>query len=263
MGSKQLRELMDEIVALIPARSGSKGISDKNIRLFAGKPLLAHSIAAARLASNIDRVIVSTDSQHYANIAQEYGAEVPFLRPEEISCDMSTDYQFIKHALDWFQDNEGQQPKYLVHLRPTTPLRNPRCIDAAIEMIKNDSKATALRSIHEMSESAYKTMEIKNRYLKCVCSGSFNLDEANNPRQMFNKTYSPNGYVDVIVSSYVMENQKIHGNHVLAFITPYIGEADTFEDFAYLEYQTEKNPMLIKRLFGEKISDDLTRIELK
>lgn len=256
MGIKQLRELMDEVVAIIPARSGSKSVSDKNIRLLAGKPLLAYSIAASRLTSNIDRVIVSTDSQGYANIARESGAEVPFLRPMEISGDMSTDYQLIKHALDWFQDNEGRQPEYLVHLRPTTPLRDPRCIEAAIEMIKNDSKATALRSVHEMSESAYKTMEIENRYLKCVGSGSFDLDAANNPRQMFNKTYKPNGYVDVIVSSYVMKNQKIHGDHVLAFITPYIGDVDTFEDFDYLEYQTEKNPMLIKRLFGEKISDD-------
>lgn len=256
MGIKQLRELMDEVVAIIPARSGSKGVSDKNIRLLAGKPLLAYSIAASRLTSNIDRVIVSTDSQGYANIARESGAEVPFLRPMEISGDMSTDYQLIKHALDWFQDNEGRQPEYLVHLRPTTPLRDPRCIEAAIEMIKNDSKATALRSVHEMPESAYKTMEIENRYLKCVCSGSFDLDAANNPRQMFNKTYKPNGYVDVIVSSYVMETQKIHGDRVLAFITPYVGEVDTFEDLAYLRYQTAKDPMPVKRLFGEKISDD-------
>jgi CMP-N,N'-diacetyllegionaminic acid synthase len=240
---------MDEIVAIIPARSGSKGISDKNIRLLAGKPLLAYSIAASRLAGNLDRIIVSTDSQRYANIAREYGAEVPFLRPAEISYDMSTDYQFIKHTLDWFKDNEGRQPKYLVHLRPTTPLRNPRCIEAAIEMIMNNSKATALRSVHEMSESAYKMMEIEERYLKCVCSGSFNLDEANNPRQRFNKTYSPNGYIDIIVSSYVMENHKIHGDQVLAYVTEHVVEVDTIDDFDYLEYKVASNSLLFDRLF--------------
>lgn len=249
MGIKQLRELMDEVVAIIPARSGSKSVSDKNIRLLAGKPLLAYSIAASRLTSNIDRVIVSTDSQGYANIARESGAEVPFLRPMEISGDMSTDYQLIKHALDWFQDNEGRQPEYLVHLRPTTPLRDPRCIEAAIEMIKNDSKATALRSVHEMSESAYKTMEIENRYLKCVGSGSFDLDAANNPRQMFNKTYKPNGYVDVIVSSYVMKNQKIHGDRVLAYVTECVVEVDTTDDFDYLEYKVASDSLLFDRLF--------------
>lgn len=241
---------MDEIIAIIPARSGSKGISDKNIKLLAGKPLLAYSIAASQLAANINRVIVSTDSQRYANIAREYGAEVPFLRPEEICCDMSTDYQFIKHALDWFKDNEGRQPKYLVHIRPTTPLRNPISIEAAIEMIRNNSKATALRSVHEMSESAYKMMEIEDRYLKCVCSGSFNLDEANNPRQNFNKTYSPNGYVDIIVSSYVMENQKIHGDHVLSYVTEHVVEVDTIDDFDYLEYKVASNSLLYDRLFG-------------
>jgi N-acylneuraminate cytidylyltransferase len=241
---------MDEIIAIIPARSGSKGISDKNIKLLSGKPLLAYSIAASQLADNIDRVIVSTDSEHYANIAREYGAEVPFLRPEEISSDMSTDYQFIRHALNWFKDNEGQQPKFLVHIRPTTPLRNPRNIEAAIEIIRNDSEATALRSVHEMSESAYKMMEIENRYLKCVCSGSFNLDEANNARQKFNKTYSPNGYVDIIVSSYVMENQKIHGDHVLAYVTEHVVEVDTIDDFDYLEYMVASNSLLYDRLFG-------------
>ena len=124
---------MSKTIAIIPARSGSKGVPDKNIKLLAAKPLMAYSIMAARLARNIDRVIVSTDSEKYADIAREYGAEVPFLRPNSISTDTSSDYQFIRHALDWLVENEGTQPEYLVHLRPTTPLREVCYIDLAVE----------------------------------------------------------------------------------------------------------------------------------
>ena len=117
-------------------------------------------------------------------------------------------------------------------------------------MIKNDRTATALRSFHEMSESAYKMMEIENKYLKRFGSSSFDLDEANNPRQKFSKTYKPNGYVDVIVSSYVTKNHKIHGDKVLAYISEYVVEVDDTTDFDYLEYQIASNKLLYDRLFS-------------
>ena len=245
---------MANIVAVIPARSGSKGVPDKNIKLLAGYPLIAYSIAAARLAKNVDRVIVSTDSELYANIARKYGAEVPFLRPDAISGDNSTDYDFIKHTLSWMQDNEGLQPDYLLHLRPTTPLREPKHIDAAIERMRQNDNATSLRSVHEMSETAYKTVEIDRNYLKCICSGSFDLDAANQPRQVFPKTYIANGYVDIYKSSYVVKNKKILGDKVIAYVTPRIFEVDTIEDFDYLEYQVAKKPAIVKNLFGKKES---------
>jgi CMP-N,N'-diacetyllegionaminic acid synthase len=240
---------MNETVAIIPARSGSKGLTDKNVRLLAGKPLLAYSIRAAKLTANIDRVIVSTDSHAYAGIAEQYGAEIPFLRPAAISGDRSTDYEFIRHAIDWFRDNEGFWPRYLVHLRPTTPLRDPQQMAEAIELIKANTSATALRSAHEMSETAYKTMEIEDGCLKSVYTGVFDLDAANRPRQMFPKTYQPNGYVDVIVSSFVMESQKLHGNRVLAYVSPFTVEVDNQDDFELLEYKISKKPSLVNRLF--------------
>jgi len=245
---------MANVVAIIPARSGSKGVKDKNIKLLAGFPLIAYSISAARLADNVDRVIVSTDSELYANIARKYGGEVPFLRPSKISGDNSTDYDFIKHTLNWMQDNEGLQPDYLVHLRPTTPLREPKHIDAAIERMRQNDNTTALRSVHEMSETAYKTVEIYKDYLKCICSGSFDLDAANQSRQLFPKTYIANGYVDIYKSSYVVKNKKILGNKVIAYVTPRIFEVDTLEDFDYLEYQVAKKPAIVKNLFGKKES---------
>jgi CMP-N,N'-diacetyllegionaminic acid synthase len=241
---------MGDIVAIIPARSGSKGMPDKNIKLLAGRPLIAYSIAAAKRAFNIDRVIVSTDSEYYGEISREYGAEVPFLRPAELSDDHSTDYEFIKHALDWFQENEVRIPQYLVHIRPTTPLREVHHIEAAIDAIKKDPEATALRSVHEMSESAYKTFEVENGCLKSVGSGSFDLDAANAPRQEYPKTYVGNGYVDVVMSAYVLKNQRLHGDRVFAYITPFVAEVDTEEDFQYLEYQVKQNLSIAKTLFG-------------
>ena len=240
---------MIDIVAIIPARSGSKGVPDKNIKLLAGKPLIAYSIASAQLTDNIQRVIVSTDSERYAKIASEYGAETPFLRPAELSVDSSTDYDVLKHTLDWLQVNEGFQPEYLVYLRPVTPLRDITIIKSAIERIKMDNDATALRSIHEMPETAYKTLEIEGGYLKCICSGSFDIDAANLPRQTYEKTYVANGYVDIIRSSFVIENEKVFGNRVIAYITPWITDIDTMKDFEYLEYQAAKDHTIVSRLF--------------
>ena len=240
---------MVDTVAVIPARSGSKGVPDKNIKLLAGKPLLAYSIAAARLTDNIQRVIVSTDSERYAEIALEYGADVPFLRPAKLSVDSSTDYDVIKHTIDWMQDNEGFQSEYLVYLRPTTPLREVSHIEAAIERLNKADDASALRSVQEMSETAYKTLEIEEDFLKCICSGSFDIEAANQPRQTYVKTYHANGYVDIIKSSYVIENKMAFGNRVIAHVTPRITEIDTMEDFEYLEYQVVKDQTLVSRLF--------------
>ena len=240
---------MVDVAAIIPARSGSKGVPDKNVKLLGGHPLIAYTIRAARLAKNVDRAIVSTDSERYASIAREYGAEVPFLRPAEISGDYSGDYEWVKHLLDWMAENEGAVPKYLVHLRPTTPLRDPACIEKAIERICHDNYATALRSSHEMIQSSYKTVEVEGGYYKCIGTGSLDLDEANRPRQEFKKTYDPNGYVDVYKTSYIIENRKLLGDRVIAYVTPPIAEVDTLEEFDFLEYLVCKNPTLVSRLF--------------
>tara|TARA_B100001971_G_C18053540_1_gene464120 strand:+ start:115 stop:840 length:726 start_codon:yes stop_codon:yes gene_type:complete len=237
------------IIAVIPARSGSKGVPDKNIKLLAGKPLIAYSIAVAKKSKLINRTIVSTDSKKYASLAKEYGAEVPFLRPAELAGDISTDYEFVKHLLDWLKSNENCQPDYLVHLRPVVPLRDSRIIDSAIEAFINNTEATSLRSAHEMSETAYKKFEIEGNYFKAVGSDSFELDALNEPRQKYFKTYDPNGYVDVLKTSFVLSENKIHGNRVMPLITPMSYEIDAEEDFEYLEWQINKNDEIIKKLF--------------
>ena len=241
---------MPFILALIPARSGSKGVPHKNIRKLGNHPLIEWSIAACNAAKLVDQTIVSTDSEDYAQISRALGAEVPFLRPSEYSGDHSTDYHFIKHALDWFALNGGE-PEYIVHIRPTTPFRVVEMIDQAIETFLCSPDATALRSVHPMSESAYKTFEIgSGGRLKRIASDSTELDAANNARQEFPSTYIANGYVDVLSTRFIRKTQLIHGDHVIPFITPVTGEIDTEEDFANLELELHKNPEFKTRLFG-------------
>lgn len=240
---------MGKVVALIPARAGSKGVPNKNVRLLGGHPLLAWSIAACRKAAMIDRVIVSTDSEEYATLARGFGAEAPFLRPAAISGDTAIDYDFIVHALDWLVVN-SQEPEYVVHIRPTTPLRDPRRVDDAIRTFMETGNATALRSVHEMSESAYKAFEISvGGQLKRLGSDSTALDAANNVRQQFPPTYQANGYVDVLSVAFIRKSGLIHGDNVMPFITSEVIEVDTESDFSHLEFQLSRAPDSVYKIF--------------
>ena len=231
----------NNIVALIPARSGSKGVPNKNIRHIGGTPLIAYSIAAALKSTLIDRVIVSTDSEEYAELARSYGAETPFIRPKDISGDLATDVEFFKHTIDWLQENENFVPEYLVHLRPTTPFRNAKIIDDAIkEFISSDY--SALRSCHKMSESSYKTFEVENNMFKRICNGGSNIEGSNAARQAFPETYDANGYIDIVRSDMISKRSLIHGSRVKAFITNTAHEIDEIGDIDFLEYLIKKNP---------------------
>ena len=240
---------MSEVVALIPARAGSKGVAGKNIRLLGDRPLMNWTIQACLKADGIDRVIVSTDSAEYAGLAKEAGAEAPFLRPADISTDQATDYEFVRHAVDWLIA-DGGEPSLIVHMRPTTPYRDPAFIAQALKTFTDHTQATALRSVHEMGESYYKTFEIADTgQLQCVGSHSTKLDRANDARQSFPVTYQANGYVDVLSVPFIKAQKKLHGDYVLPFVTPQVTEVDTEEDFNYLEYQLARDPVIADRLF--------------
>ena len=161
-------DVKPKVWAIIPARSGSRGVKDKNIMKLNGFPLIAYSVLAARKCSGISRVIVTTDSEQYAEIALQYGAEVPFLRPSNISGDMATDLEFFEHAIEWFRKNEGGVADFFVHLRPTSPIRDPKVMNKAISEFV-DSDFSALRSVHKMSDTSYKTFEIVDEKLKILC----------------------------------------------------------------------------------------------
>jgi CMP-N-acetylneuraminic acid synthetase len=210
----------DMVYAIIPARSGSKGIPNKNIMLLGGFPLIAYSIAAARLTKGIDRVIVSTDSRQYADIAIRYGAEVPVLRPAAISRDTSIDFEFIEHSINWLFDNEGKAPEYFVHLRPTSPLRETVIIEKAIACFKADNKASSLRSAHPVNFTPHKWFwKDKSGHFNTIVE-NMTLDDANNPRQSFPNIYIPDGYVDVLRTEYIVKHDKIHGDLMIGFESP-------------------------------------------
>ncbi len=228
-------------VGLIPARGGSKGVPGKNIKPLAGYPLIAFSIAVSQLSRRISRTIVSTDSDEIADIARTFGAEVPFLRPEEYATDSSGDIEFVRHFLDWIREKEGTQPSLIAHIRPTTPLREPFLIDDAIETLDTHPDATALRSVHEIRESPYKLMKIENGFLSGFFAGDERSEYYNLPRQNLPSAYQPNGYIDIIASSTVLKTGMLHGPRILPFITPDAGELDRPEDFDYISYMLGKH----------------------
>lgn len=228
------------MLAIIPARSGSKGVPEKNIKLIGGIPLLAYSIIIAKMTPNVERIIVSTDSEEYAKIARKFGAEIPFLRPTKISGDKSTDFELFSHALDWFKQNENYTPEYILHLRPTTPLREPLIIENAIKFfLENKKSASSLRSGHLAPESPFKWfLKDSNNYYMGLKEGLM-PDEINQPRQSFPSVYVPDGYIDILKSSTILKTNTLHGDKMLVFESPFCIEIDTMDDFKYLEYQIE------------------------
>ena len=227
--------------AIIPARAGSKGVKNKNIRCVKGYPLLAYAIAAAACCDKVSRIIVSTDSEEYAKIARYYGAETPFLRPAEYAADNSPDIQFMEHAIGWLYENEGELPEFFMHLRPTSPLRQKEIVDKACELMLKDPEATSLRSAHKQVFPPYKMFYAgDDGYFTCFNEG-MTPDEANNPRQDFKQVYVPDGYVDILRTSFIAENHLMHGTKVIAYTIEKSVDVDAKEDLEYLEFYMEKN----------------------
>ena len=245
---------MDDLVAIIPARSGSKGVADKNIKLLGEHPLIAYSIAAAFLAG-IEEVVVSTDSQKYAEIAKSYGAKVPFIRDAKISTDSSSDFEFMHHCMSWYSQNFDDCPEYFMHLRPTTPLREATVLVEAISVIRSKSDIDSLRSAHEVPESPFKWFLKGEDNLFRGLREDLTPEKVNEPRQNFPKMYNPNGYVDIVRSSHVLNSNNLHGTKMYVFETPACTEIDTIEDFEYLEYELRKNQLcLLEYLDKNKMS---------
>ena len=230
--------LKPKIIAVIPARSGSKSIKDKNIKILKGKPLMAWSIKTCLKSKLIDKVVVSTDSKKYAIIAKKYGAHEVIYRPKNISKDNSTDYEAILHVINNLRYSNYD---FIAHIRPTTPQRDVSEIDRAIKIFSM-TRYNSLRSIHQMSETAYKSFEIyRKKQLKPIANLKFSLDSLNKPRQEFKNTYVANGVIDIYRKKFIMQNKKLFGKKVMAYITKRTEEVDTLEQFKYINYLLKKS----------------------
>lgn len=221
------------MIAIIPARSGSKRVKNKNLKLLEGHPLLAYTIKACLDSKLIEEVIVSTNCSEIARVARTYGAEVPFLRPEALSQDNSSDLGFLNH---FFEEDQFKHAEEVALMRPTSPMRDPSVIDKVIKKWNTVNirrkRPTGLRTVTFSNHSPYKLYQMNK---EGMCHGFFDnykgiKNYTNLPGQIFPKTYVPNGYIDIVKKSTVMQG-IVFGDRIIGVETPPITDIDTEEDF--------------------------------
>lgn len=219
-----------KILAVIPARSGSKSVKNKNIRMINGKPMLAYSIEHAKASRYINRIIVTTDSEEYAAIAREYGAETPFIRPAELATDTALDLDVFRHALTWLKENEDYEPDIVAQLRPTDPFRDAADIDSMIELMIEDETVDAVRSIKENEVVPHKMWYLKeNGFIEPILK---DIPEAYNmPRQELPKTYYQNGNVDLLRPSNIWKYNSMTGKKIKGYVMKEMYDVDSEKDF--------------------------------
>lgn len=234
--------MSNKVLAIIPARSGSKGIKNKNIIKIRNKPLIGYTIEQCLKSKLINRVIVSTDGNEIAEISKKSGAEVPFKRPKEISGDLDTDFTCIEHCINWLKDNENYVPDIIVHLRCTTPIRNINEIDNAINYFKNTPEADSLRAIAPVCFNPYKmwTLDEKGWISPILQHESFK-EPFNQARQNLPKTFQQDGFVDIMKPNTIWKQKSITGYKILGYeIKERSIDIDTEEDILEAEVRLGK-----------------------
>ena len=230
---------MTEVLALIPARGGSKGIPRKNIRSFAGWPLIAWSIAAAQQSKYVTRIIVSTDDEEIAAVARECGAETPFLRPAEFAQDKSTDLPVFEHALGWLAEHEGYHPEVVVQLRPTSPVRPRGLIDDAIQILLDHPDADCVRGVVPSGQNPFKMWRFDDpkQPMKPLLTVDGLAEPYNAPRQILPPTYWQTGHIDAIRVSTILERHTLTGDVIYPLVidSKYTVDIDTLPDWAKYE----------------------------
>jgi YrbI family 3-deoxy-D-manno-octulosonate 8-phosphate phosphatase len=228
-----------EVLAILPARGGSKGIPRKNIRPFAGYPLIAFSIAAARQAETVTRVIVSTDDAEIAEVARQHGAETPFMRPAELAADRTMDLPVFQHALAWLEEHEPYRPEIVLHLHPTSPVRPRGALDRAVRQMLDHPEADCTRSVVEPLQSPFKMWRIDEKTGRMVPLVSLPgvKEPYNTPRQLLPFTYLQTGHVNAIRSA-VIRAGSMTGEVILPLIIDgrFEVDLDTLADWEHGEW---------------------------
>jgi len=253
-----------EVLAIIPARGGSKGIPRKNIKDFAGYPLIAYSIAAGKRAELVTRVLVSTDDEEIAEIARQWDAEIPFLRPAEFARDNTQDFPVMKHCLTWLAENEDYHPEIVVWLRPTSPIRPLDCVDNAVQLLLDHPEADSVRGVVGAGQNPFKmwTLDEKNGALKQLLQVEGIKEPYNAPRQVLPDVYWQTGHIDAIWTKTILEKSSVTGDVILPLMIPpsYTVDIDVPADWEsaerMLRYRNMDmvDPASERRLFPEKIS---------
>jgi N-acylneuraminate cytidylyltransferase len=203
-----------EVLAIVPARGGSKGIPRKNLVTFLGRPLLWWSVHAALDAETVTRTVLSTDEPEIAEAGRAAGAEVPFLRPAELAGDDVLDLPVFEHALRRLADDEGYRADVVVHLRPTSPLRPPGLVDEGVRTLLADPSADSLRAVTVPANNPYKMWRIERGALVPLVDSGIH-EQYNQPRQALPTAYWQTGTLDVIRPSTILRQRSMSGRRIL------------------------------------------------
>ena len=224
------------IIAVIPARGGSKSIPRKNIKTLAGIPLIAYSIAAAKEAELVDRVIVSTDDEEISEISKKWGAEVPFMRPAELAADNAVDFPVFEHAVTWLKEN-GDEPDIVIQVRPTSPFRPKGCINGAVRALLADESADSVRGVTPAGQNPFKMWRIEEGVMTPLVPTDFH-EPYNMPRQELPQTYWQTGHIEVIRTRTITVKHSLTGDRILPyFIDPaFAVDLDNLVQWAFAEH---------------------------
>ena len=239
------------VIAIVPARGGSKGLPRKNLRGLGGLPLVAWSVAAGLEATAVGAVIVSTEDEEIASVARACGAEVPFLRPRELAQDDTPDLPVFEHALGWLERERGWRPELVVQLRPTSPFRPVGMVDDAIERLRAQPAADALRSVTSPSQTPFKMWRLSGRLLEPLL-GTLGEELFNAPRQRLPSVYWQTGHLDVIRRATLVEMGSMTGRRIAPFVVEprYAIDIDTLEQLELAEWLLSREAMDVVRPRG-------------
>jgi YrbI family 3-deoxy-D-manno-octulosonate 8-phosphate phosphatase len=227
-----------EVLAVIPARGGSKSIPRKNMRPFAGHPLLAYSIAAARQADAVTRVVLSTEDEEIAAIGRQYGAETPFLRPADLAQDLTQDLPVFEHALRWLEEHERYQPDVVVQLRPTSPVRPRDLVDRAVQLLLDHPEADSVRGVVPSGQNPYKMWRLQSDGRMSPLLSDGLREPYNLPRQALPPTYWQTGHIDAIRTRALLEKHSMSGDVILGLVLDprFTVDIDTLRDWERAEW---------------------------
>ncbi|MDT3687765.1 MAG: acylneuraminate cytidylyltransferase family protein [Pseudorhodoplanes sp.] len=221
-----MSDAVEDILALIPARGGSKGLPQKNILPCAGRPLIAHTIAAA-LTAQMKRVVVSTDDPAIAEISRQNGAEVPFMRPQALATDAARSIDVVTHALTFFDQNESWRPDWVLLLQPTSPLRTSDDIRQAISLAAGDSESDSVVSV-------VNSEKFHPLYARRIVDGVLRPYLPSVPisrRQDLDPVYCNNGAIYLTRTRTLIRDASLYGNRSIPYVMPFERSLDIDTEF--------------------------------